>query len=104
MRIERLFNVLVLGGAAIGLAACSAPSEPLADGGSEEDASAQPDTSTPVQDAQPKPDSSVTPDAQGTPDAQPDGGTVTGDGGSAKTCAELGMPCCWMGDCTTDVA
>lgn len=96
MKIDRLFNVLVLGGAAIAATACTATITNERDGAPE----AESDANVPERDAAMDASNAGDAVADAAPDAPSD--AVVGEGGCHKTCSELGVPCCWMGDCTTD--
>lgn len=101
MKIDRLFNVLVLGGAALATAsACTpAPEESGAQVDSQV-ANGSPESARDDQEGKPKKVGTGTASAPG-PDAGLDASTSDA-AACAKECVDLGLPCCWMGDCTAD--
>ena len=113
MKLERLYNVLVLGGAAL-TAGCDGesegkvgPADTLAG-----DSMAKDDTGSPAKDSAITLDDTGALDS-GATDAAPSetavdaakdapAGEAGADAACAKTCSALPLPCCWMADCTTD--
>lgn len=107
MNIERLFNVLVLGGASLGLAACGGGS---AGGGASEAASG-----TGAHGGEAATGGSAGQGGNATEATAGSGGGAasgTGGGGDGPQCTKAefpghpydpcGCPCCWVNDCRND--